>query len=393
MVVLTPPVSKSDAQRALVLADVLGLDLDTVVPPHEVLPRDVRVLRAGLLALRAATADLDCHDGGAPFRFLVTQAAVQPGRVVRFTGTPRLGERPHGPLLDALERTLGPILERGSPWPLVVRSPARLEGPYEFTVTGEESSQFASSLLLGAARLSRSTGAPCAVRVEGALTSEGYLAMTVRWLERAGFRVAPGFVVSAPERATPLPPVPGDWSSLGYLLLLAWKAGASVARVDLTAEHPDALVVSHLASVGLVLRDGRVVGTPTGGLDVDAQACPDAVPTLAALAAVLPAPSVFRRTGILRHKESDRLDGTRALLAAAGVATSLEGDALRVTPGPVRAFDFDARDDHRLAMSAAVLAFLGGVPLRLEGKAAVAKSFPSFWDEAAKVGLSVEALP
>ena len=33
MIILRPPVSKSDAQRALVLADLVGIPFDRVVPP------------------------------------------------------------------------------------------------------------------------------------------------------------------------------------------------------------------------------------------------------------------------------------------------------------------------------------------------------------------------
>jgi 3-phosphoshikimate 1-carboxyvinyltransferase len=396
--VLRPPLSKSDAQRALVLAEALGVPLDAVVPPGEDLPRDVRVLRAGLTALRAPRAEIDCHDGGAPFRFLLTQAALSPGRVARFTGTPRLGQRPHGPLLESLRQALGPAgltLEEGHPWPLVVHAPSRLAGPVRFQVTGVESSQFASSLLLGAAKVAQATGERASVAVAGPLTSEGYLQLTRAWVERAGFPVeeADGRWEVLPARSPGSLQVPGDWSSLTYLLVLAWRSGAGVERVDFEAAHPDREVVPLLESVGLTVHRGapvRVTGVPTRGLVVDAAVCPDAVPTLAALAAVLPAPSVVTRTTILTHKESDRLDAVQELLARAGAASSLEGETLTIVPGRLHDFEFQARDDHRLAMAAAVLAFLGGVRLRLHGKEAVAKSFPGFWAEVAKVGLEVE---
>ena len=398
-VVLRPPLSKSDAQRALVLAEVLRVPLESVVPSSEVLPRDVTVLRGGLQALRAREAAIDCHDGGAPFRFLLTQAALAEGRVVRFTGTPRLGARPHRPLLQSLQEALGPrglrLEEEGQPWPLVVHAPATLRGAVHFSVTGVESSQFASSLLLGAAKVAQATGEASSLAVAGPLTSEGYLALTRRWVEKAGFPVteAQGSWVVHPAMSPGVLAVPGDWSSLTYLLVLAWKAGAAVERVDFEAAHPDAEVVRHLESVGLTVHRGppvRVTGVATRGLAVDAQVCPDAVPTLAALAAVRPAPSVVTRTTILKHKESDRLDAVQELLGRAGASSRLEGETLTIVPGPLHDFEFDARDDHRLAMSAAVLAFLGGVKLRLHGQEAVSKSFPGYWEEAAKVGLVVE---
>jgi 3-phosphoshikimate 1-carboxyvinyltransferase len=397
---LTPPLSKSDALRALVLADAVGISPDALLPPAGALPRDVEVLRAGLAALRQSSAEIDCRDGGAPFRFLVAQAAVLPSRTVHFTGTPRLGERPHRPLFDALRTALSPLgfeLHEGDPWPLRVVSPAQPERVERFTVTGEESSQFASALLLAVARLVARDGRPREVAVAGTLASEGYLLLTVRWLAAFGFEVE---VIEGVARvvgwAKPpvLPAIPGDWSSLTMLLPLAWRSGARLARVARGTGHPDEAVVEHLASVGLALvADGdahRVLGTPRGGLEVDVSRCPDATPALVALACALPGASRFTHAGVLRHKESDRLEALAELATAVGGKGEISDDTLTISP-PVtpRSFAFDARDDHRLAMAAATVAALLDVRVRLTGREAVSKSFPSFWAELAAAGFSV----
>jgi 3-phosphoshikimate 1-carboxyvinyltransferase len=385
---LVPPLSKSDAQRALVLADVTGVPFERVLPPGEALPRDVEVLRAGLVALRAPEARLDCHDGGAPFRFLLAQACVLPGRTVELVGTPRLGERPHAPLLAALRAALGPhglVIEPGTPWPLRVRTPAAVP-PVRFTVDASLSSQFASALLLAASRNGSS------VELGEALASEGYFQLTQRWLAAFGFRVVIEGPVLRPvvEREPPaVIDVPGDWSSLGYLLLLSWVSGEPVGRVRFATGHPDEHLVDLLSTVGLSLDANDVLrGRPHGGLEVNAALCPDSVPTLAVLATCLPTPSRFAHAAILRVKESDRLAATQRLLAAAGVHAEVRADVLHVTPGQVTSdFDFDALDDHRMAMCAAVLARLHGRRVRLRGADSVAKSFPGFWDEARKAGV------
>lgn len=390
---MKPPLSKSDAQRALVLADILKVPFEQVLPEGEVLPRDVEVLRDGLLALRQPRCRIDCHDGGAPFRFLLTQAAVQPGRRVEFVGTQRLAERPHGPLIAALGTIPGLKITEGNPWPVTIESPAAIARSIEFTVTGVASSQFASSLLLGAARLAAG-GVAASVRVSGAMTSEGYFALTRSWLERCGFAIEVRELALiptlSPEGERKIETVPGDWSSLGYLLALSWVSGVTVERIQFGTGHPDEVIADLLRGVGLRISD-RVEGTATRGFDVDTEQCPDLIPTLAAIATKLPEPSSFRRVGILRHKESDRLEGVRGLLTAAGLECSLDADTLTVKPGSARAFQFDARDDHRLAMSAAVLARLHGVRLSLRGMDSVAKSFPGFWIEAAQAGVQVEA--
>jgi 3-phosphoshikimate 1-carboxyvinyltransferase len=369
-------------------------------------PTDVHVVAAGLAALAHAArtgevVDIDCRDGGAPFRLLLGQAAVIPSVRVRFTGTPRLGERPHGPLLESLRTALsgaGLQLVPGAPWPLSVTGASGLAPGPCFRVDAAQSSQFPSSLLLAAASLHLRERRPWSVELVGPPASGGYLALTVDWLRRCGFELSEGagrFTVlghSAPRR---WPTVPGDWSSLGYLLLLAWASGGRAADVDVLAAHPDRAVLRILSDVGLsvdVSSEGEaaVSGTPRSGLSADGDECPDLLPTLAALACVLPAPSVLTRVSILRAKESDRLSAVCDLVEAAGGRTHLEGERLEIhPPRAVRPFTFDARGDHRLALSASVLAVLGRVPVRLLHAHGVDKSFPGFFEQLEALGCDV----
>lgn len=392
---LRPPVSKSDAHRALVLAEVCDGAHEALLPPAADRPRDVEVLSAGLRTLRSTRGELDCLDAGAPFRFLLTQAALVPNGAFVFRGTPRLGERPLAPLVEALRRALEVSISRGDGgWPLEVRAgPRRVTGA--FRVEGAASSQFASSLLLGAARLVKEVGAPVTVELVGETASAGYLALTIDWLRRFGFEVhaSPAqLTVTRWARVAPPASLPGDWSSLTMLLLLAWRGHVGVSEVDRTALHPDARFAAHLESAGLSLpvRDGLtfVEGALARGLDVDASVCPDAMPALVALSLVAPGPSTFTSCGVLRLKESDRLDGLSELVRLLGGEANVVGETLTVTPpARARAGRYDGRGDHRLVMAAAVAGALLGVEVAIVGTKDVEKSFPGFWREAAKVGV------
>lgn len=393
--VLTPPVSKSDALRALVLAHALerpALAGEVSCRGAE-LPADVRVAALGLAGLRDGAPRIDCADGGAPFRFLLAQAAVAGGRRVQFVGAPRLGQRPHGALFDALDEALGPAgfrAHRGDPWPIEVTGAGRAEEPV-FRVRGDESSQFASALLFAAAALARREGRTWHLELEGGLTSAAYLELSLAWaahcgvpIGRLGSRLAVGPALPAAEP----PPLPSDWSSLGYLLLIAWRTGGAVQGVDAAALHPDREILDHLGAVGLRVSLGdvtRVSGAPRRGLCASAARTPDLIPTLAALACVCPGHSAFTEVSALRGKESDRLAGVVALVEAAGGKARLSGDVLTVVPPrrPRAKLSLSARADHRLAMSAATLAVLTGAPLALEGPECVAKSFPGFWEQLA----------
>jgi 3-phosphoshikimate 1-carboxyvinyltransferase len=405
---LTPPVSKSDAQRAMVLAHLTG---PWPMPglseePASFLPADVRTLRRGLEALRlppGPVREVDCADGGAPFRIFVTQAAVTPGARVRITGTPRLGERPHGALFTSLRETLGPaglVLTEGNPWPVELHAPAdtsRVE-PL-FRVPGAQSSQYASSLLLGCAALALRERRPWSVELVGPLTSAGYLELTVAWLRRFGFTVeeAPGRLSITRYTAPESPPaLPGDWSSLGYLLLISWRTGGSAERADPSSAHPDQALLRLVERAGLTAVPGegltmRLTGTAREGLVASGKECPDLLPTLAALACVLPRPSTLTDVGVLRLKESDRLEGIRTLVAAFGGTTALEGETLTVTPpaAPPARFAMDSRGDHRLAMVSATLSVLSGSALTLTGPECVEKSFPGFWQQLERAGVRI----
>ncbi|NMO19278.1 3-phosphoshikimate 1-carboxyvinyltransferase [Pyxidicoccus fallax] len=406
---LTPPVSKSDAQRALVLGHLTGSwPLPSVqAESDEDLPADVRVLRRGVEALRLPAGpvrDVDCADGGAPFRILATQVAVTPGAHVRLTGTPRLGERPHGPLFTSLRDALGPAgltLTEGSPWPVELCAPKDTSGVAPvFRVPGAQSSQYASSLLLGCAALYLRERRAWSVEIEGTLTSAGYLDLTVTWLKRFGFVLEESpsrYTVTGYVAPPTVPSLPGDWSSLGYLLLIAWKAGGTAERADTGSAHPDDAIVRLIQQVGLKAVPAgspytlKVEGKLSGGLKASGKECPDLLPTLAALACVLPAPSTLTDVGILRVKESDRLEGIRSLVAAYGGTTDLQGETLEIRPpaAPPTRFAMDSRGDHRLAMTSATLSVLSGTPLVLTGPECVEKSFPGFWRQLSRSGVQI----
>jgi 3-phosphoshikimate 1-carboxyvinyltransferase len=83
----------------------------------------------------------------------------------------------------------------------------------------------------------------------------------------------------------------------------------------------------------------------------------------------------------LRVKESDRLAATAALLAANGVAVSVEGDDMIVQGAggpPAGGGDVVTHMDHRIAMSALVLGLASRAPVRVDDAAFIETSFPGF---------------
>src|SRR5262249_33898958 len=120
-------------------------------------------------------------------------------------------------------------------------------------------------------------------------------------------------------------------------------------------------------------------GRPLHGIDVDMNGISDTVMTLGAVACFAAGPTVIRNVAHIRHKETDRITALATELRKIGAKVEELADGLRITPGPLRGALIDTYDDHRIAMSMALVGLTTpGVIIRHPG--CVAKTFPGFWE-------------
>jgi 3-phosphoshikimate 1-carboxyvinyltransferase len=116
------------------------------------------------------------------------------------------------------------------------------------------------------------------------------------------------------------------------------------------------------------------------GVDVDLHEAPDIVPTVAAVCLFASGPSRILNVGHLRFKESNRLEGLADELRTLGADIAIEGDGMLIVPAVLQGAQLDPHDDHRLAMSFALVGLK--VPgVRVSNPECVVKSFPGFWKE------------
>lgn len=400
---LRVPGSKSVTNRALVAA---ALRSGTSRLLHPLDADDTRTLAAALEALGARVSrggaawsvtgplaplererTFDVGPAGTPARFLLALLAALPGRWV-LDGSARMRERPMGPLVEAL-RGLGAEIEpkgRDGYLPLLVKG-RRLRGG-RVRVRGDVSSQFLSALLLASPLCEE----PVALDVEGPAVSGAYVDVTRRTLE--AFAHGPcDFLVDGDDSAACFP-IAGAVLSGGRVELLGLSRASA---------QPDALFRRWAEEAGGRLAwaedDGngtRLVvegpapapGVRLAPLSIDVDAAPDAALPLAALVAFGGGTSRLSGVARLREKESDRLAAAIELLSSAGAVAREERDAdgrpLLVVDGAAgvpRAAAFRARDDHRVAMSAAVLALALPRGSMLDEPDVVSKSYPRFWDD------------
>jgi 3-phosphoshikimate 1-carboxyvinyltransferase len=155
-----------------------------------------------------------------------------------------------------------------------------------------------------------------------------------------------------------------------------------VENISPTSIQGDAAFVDVLERMGcLVLRGGNwveVCGRDLHAVEIDMNAMPDLVPTLAVTAAFARGKTVMKRIAHLRMKESDRITSLAEELAKMGIRTEQGEDWLSVEGGKAHAAEIETHNDHRLAMSFAVAGLV--VPgIKIKGERCVDKSFPGFW--------------
>ncbi len=393
---LTPPCSKSYAQRALAAAllaeggsELHGIDFcdDTLSALRCIETLGARVVRSGPAlriegGLRPRGGRLFTGESGLATR-LFTPIASLWHEPVRIEGEGTLLARPMGALLEPL-RTLGvAVCDRGGRLPLEVCGPMRGGA---VTVDGSLSSQFVTGLLLALPLAAGET----TVRVTDPVSTP-YIDMTLDTAARFGVEICRNgyeeFFVEGMQRYAPATmEIEGDWSAAAMLLVAGATAGeVCVRNIRTLSKQADTAVIRALerAGAGLVCEAGSVTAArrPLRAFEFDATHCPDLFPALAALAAAADGTSLLRGVRRLRHKESDRAEAIRSEYGRLGIEVVIDDDTMAVRGGAVRGGRVSAHGDHRIAMSLAVAALRAGGEVVIEGAECVSKSYPSFFED------------
>lgn len=400
------PASKSVANREIVLSATADgrsrLNLGPVDPGDDVramteavIALDYRVDRdGGELIIHGsgggphrAGGAIDARDAGTVARFGAALAALGNGYVT-ITGSERLRERPIGPLLDALRR-LGATVTGD-------RLPVRIIGPIrggEIEIAGNESSQFASALLLVAPRLDGGL----VLRIAGALVSAPFVDLTIAALRERGVKVErDGNTITVKQgkvRARDVR-IPGDVTAATYPAAAAAVLGGSVTVEGVDARvreggQGDARFFELLAAMGCgVSHRGRGVTVrrigELHGLRANVRDCSDVFPTLAIVATQASEATELTGIGHTRKQESDRVTVVANGINALGGRAQAFADAIRVEPAPLHDGIVDACGDHRVAMAFSVLGLqLPGVAIK--GADSVTKTFPQFYEMLAEL--------
>jgi 3-phosphoshikimate 1-carboxyvinyltransferase len=194
------------------------------------------------------------------------------------------------------------------------------------------------------------------------------------------------FLIPAPQRfGVPNYHVQPDATAASYF----WGA-AALARGTIAVEalgrkkrlQGDMRFVNLLAEMGCKTRNSDtsiiVKGRPLHGIDADMNDISDTVMTLAVVACFAEGPTTIRNVAHIRHKETDRLTALATELRRIGAGVEEFADGLTITPRPLHGAEIETYNDHRMAMSMALIGLK--VPgIVIKNPACVAKTYPDFF--------------
>ncbi len=113
---------------------------------------------------------------------------------------------------------------------------------------------------------------------------------------------------------------------------------------------------------------------------------PDVVQTLAVMACFAKGKTQIKNIAHLAYKESNRIKDTATELLKAGIKVEYGDDYLMIEGGKPAAANIQTYDDHRMAMSMALLgAKTKGI--KINHPEVVNKSFPNYWKLMSECGL------
>jgi len=427
-VTLTGALWSEDTQIMVECLQKLGFAVRAENDPEEFCNRTITVKGLGGKIPNAGTAErpleLFVGNAGTAARFLSAFVCLANG-VYRLSGVARMHERPQAALFQAL-RELGYRVEsetENNRLPVKIYGEAQGEGQFTKTASSprssppsgeerenvtprsckvsiEESSQFASALLL------------CAkvgnweVEIVGENAEESpYVAMTSKLIE--AFPKKDGTFQIEPDASSA-----SYFWGIGWIMLLSknvsqedTSTGIRRFETDFMARLTDqrqlpSLILKHWPASNWQIDQQFPALLPNPfrltwqGQISRSRELGDSIMTAVVVAPFTNQKAQFTDLGRLRVQETERVVALRTELTRCGAEVVEEGDTLTVWPSPLHGAEIETYNDHRMAMCFAILGLK--VPgIKIKNPACVKKTFPNFFQKLAAPppsGLGAEIL-
>lgn len=336
---------------------------------------------------RISSNTIDCRESGSTLRFTIPLGLLT-NEPIKYIGSGNLSSRPIDPYINIFK-------EQGIEYS-ATKLPITIKGmlkPGEYELNGNISSQFITGLMFALPMLNDDS----LIRVTTPLESKTYIDLTIDTLKSFGINIEnenhKSFYIEGKQCYTPTEySVEGDYSQAAFWIA-AGLLGDSVKCLNLnpSSKQADKAFIDILYNAGAKIEISKdsvtAIKSTLRAFEADVSQYPDIAPILAVMAAVSDGTSRITGASRLRIKECDRLKAISTELNKLG-AKVFEGEDSLVING-VETLDggmVDSWGDHRIAMALSIASIKCTTPLIIRNSSVVAKSYPVFFKDFAKLG-------
>ncbi|MCF8294632.1 MAG: 3-phosphoshikimate 1-carboxyvinyltransferase [Bacteroidales bacterium] len=331
--------------------------------------------------LKFQDASLFAGESGLAARMFLPILALNHERML-FYATGSLSNRSQAGIVDSLSEMGVELQATGTGFPLYVKGPIQ---PGRYTINASLSSQFLTGLLFTLPLLKDDSQ----LNVIN-LNSKPYIDLTLNTLQSFGVKIShqeyqtfsiPGN--QSYQAGTFIPE--GDWSNAAFFIVAGLLAGsAKLQNLNPESSQGDKSILHYIPKSNYSWENENLIirkASHIPAFQADLAQTPDLFPPLTALAAVAEGTSILHGTNRLLNKESNRRDSLIREFSALGVKLWEDDNCLYIEGGTISGGVVHAHNDHRIAMALAIASLRADNEVIIQDAAAVAKSYPGFWDD------------
>lgn len=399
------PPSKSDAQRALLIAALgdeasvlqnIGSSDDELAMIENIkkLGAEIHWIDEKTLSVkgnfeRTSVSELHCRESGLGLRLMAAIASLKTNEI-KLTGSGSLNKRNQSFFEQFLPQMGATVTSSEGKLPISVTGTIN-SGNY--TVDGSESSQYISGLLIAFSQTEGTT----TLKIENC-ASKPYIDMTVHTLICFGVQIDE--IEYATYRIKGIQPIQktdytidGDWSSASYWLV-ASALGLNIYTkgLSMSSKQADKAILNAFMTANCrIMNMGNglfIDGKERHPLNFDATNCPDLFPALTTYASLTKGISKIKGVHRLANKESDRGEVLKQEFKKLGIRIFIENDTLMIEgKTTIQSATVSSHNDHRIAMCLAIAGIAGNAEINIEHAEATGKSYPEFWKDLESLNL------
>lgn len=334
---------------------------------------------------------LDCRESGSTLRFLLPVCSLTDTEVT-FTGKGRLLERPLTVYEDIFQKQ-GIRFEKKN-------DTLFLKGklcPNTFVIPGNISSQFISGLLFALPLLESDSK----IIIQPPYESKSYVDLTMDVLNKCGIAINQNeneITIKGQQTYGNLDmTIDGDDSQAAFFAVLGAIQNTpmhlhGISKDSRQGDHVIFDIIQTMGGQVEEVEDGYIVsGGTLHGTTIDLANCPDLGPILFVLATQAEGMTEFENTARLRIKESDRVACMKEELDKLGCRMEVEDNRVIIHGKTILQgkAELEGHNDHRIVMALSILATMSTDVIGIQGAEAIAKSYPTFFEDLKKTGVNM----